>query len=97
MPRRRYYCGCLLLGLQSLLCHCLFWVFLLQFVLVFLSSLLVLTFSGGGGVSVVDDVFGVGSCRTEVLVGQDLTEDGFGLKQLVLCSVSDGISMDGFN
>lgn len=85
MPCRRFYCGCLLLGLQGLLCRCLFWVFLLQFVLVFLSSLLVLSFSGGGGISVVDDVFGVGGCRTEVLVGQDLAEDGFGLKQFVLC------------
>lgn len=85
MPCRRFYCRCLLLGLQSLLCHYLFWVFLLQFVLVFLFSLLVLSFRGGGGISVVDDVFRVGSCRTEVLVGQDLTEDGFSLKQFMLC------------
>lgn len=76
------HCRRSLLCLRILLCHCLLFQFSLPWLLLLvLFSLRVLSFRRGGGVSVVDDVFGVGSWRTEVLVGEDLTEDGFSLKR----------------
>lgn len=81
MHCRRFCCRCLLLRLHSLLCQ----YRLFQFVLVFLFSLIVFSFSGSSGICIVDDVFRVGSWRTEVLVGQNLAEDGFSLKDSLCC------------
>lgn len=50
----------------------------------FLLLFLVLSPRGGGSVSIIDDVFRVWSRRTEVLVRENLVEDGLGLKQMLM-------------
>lgn len=74
----------LLLSLKAVL---LFFLLPCSFLLLFLVFLVLVSSCGGAGVvSVVDDVFGVGSRRTEVLLREDLVEDGLSLSDGVFVS-----------